>query len=53
MATDPTPSWFFQANEFADIVLKKIEPRWTAWDGVANMKVIDRAYRAAGMSPAQ
>lgn len=50
---DPTPSWFFQANEFADIVLKKIEPRWTAWDGVANMKVIDRAYQAAGMSPAQ
>jgi predicted dehydrogenase len=48
-AADQTPSWFFQANYFADVVLKRIQPRWNAWDAVDNMALIDRVRVAANL----
>jgi predicted dehydrogenase len=45
-----TPSYTYQARAFAALVRDppKLQP---AWDGVANMRVIDAAYCAAGMQP--
>lgn len=46
---DRTPTYVFQAREFARVVLDDAEIRTTAEDAVANMEVIDAVYRAAGL----
>lgn len=49
MSFDRTPTYVFQAREFARVVLEQAEIRTTADDAVANMGVIDAVYRAAGL----
>ena len=46
-----TPTYVFQAREFAKVVLGGMDIRTTADDGIANMTAIDAVYRAAGLSP--
>ncbi|MET0986630.1 MAG: Gfo/Idh/MocA family oxidoreductase, partial [Steroidobacteraceae bacterium] len=48
---DSTPTYVFQARAFAHVVRNGGPIRTSATDGVANMRVIDEIYRAAGMSP--
>ncbi|MGB3811373.1 MAG: Gfo/Idh/MocA family oxidoreductase [Parvibaculum sp.] len=48
---DITPTYVFQAREFVKVVREGLPIRTTVEDGVANMRVIDAVYRAAGMSP--
>lgn len=48
---DRTPTYVFQAREFARVVVDQAEIRTTAEDAVANMEVIDAVYRAAGLGP--
>ncbi len=46
---DLVSSWFCQANAFAKLVREWNGGPVPAWDAVANMKVVDAVYRAAGM----
>jgi predicted dehydrogenase len=46
---DRTPTYVFQAREFARVVLEQAQIRTTAEDAVANMEIIDEVYRAAGL----
>ncbi len=46
---DLVSSWFCQANAFAKLVRQWNGGPVPAWDAVANMKVVDAVYRAAGM----
>ncbi len=48
---DRTPTYVFQARAFADVVRRDTAIRTTGADGVANMRVIDAVYRAAGLQP--
>jgi len=45
------PTYSYQAAEFAAVVRDGAPIRTTAEEGVANMRVIDAVYRAAGMTP--
>lgn len=45
-----TPSYTFQARIFAELLSAKGD-KATAWDAVANMRVIDEIYRMAGLRP--
>lgn len=48
---DRTPTYVFQAREFAAVVLDQAAIRTTAEDAVANMAAIDAVYRASGLGP--
>ena len=48
---DSTPTYVYQARAFADIVRRGAPVLTTGADGVANMRVIDDVYRAAGLTP--
>lgn len=45
-----TPTYYFQAREFAEVIRNNIAIRTPASDGVANMRIVDDVYRASGMS---
>ena len=45
------PTYAFQLDAFCDAVLRGTPVATTPEDAVANMKVIDAVYRAAGMEP--
>ena len=47
------PTYEFQLQAFCDAVLRGAPPRTPPSDAVANMRVIDAIYRAAGMQPRQ
>ena len=47
------PTYFFQLRAFADAVLRNEPFVTTPADSIANMRVIDAVYRAAGMQPRQ
>lgn len=46
-----TPTYFYQARAFAEVVRNRAAIKTTASDALANMRVIDAIYRAAGMLP--
>lgn len=46
---DLVSSWFCQANAFAKLAREWSGGPVPAWDAVANMRVVDAVYRAAGM----
>ncbi|MFA7596726.1 MAG: Gfo/Idh/MocA family oxidoreductase [Novosphingobium sp.] len=46
---DMTPTFVFEWKEIADVIRNGAPIRTPAGDGVANMKVVDAIYRAAGM----
>jgi predicted dehydrogenase len=46
-----TATYAFQAQAFADVVLRGAPVRTSASDAPANMQVIDEIYRSAGMRP--
>ncbi len=48
---DRTTTYVYQARAFADVVRHDAPVLTTGADGVANMRVIDAVYRAAGLSP--
>jgi predicted dehydrogenase len=48
---DRRPTYAYQLDAFVDAVLKGTPLPTDGRDGVANMKVIDAAYRAAGLPP--
>ena len=48
---EATTSYVFQARAFAEAVRKRTPIRTSASDALANMRVIDAIYRAAGMLP--
>ena len=50
---DLVSSWFCQANAFAKLVCDWNGSAVPAWDAVANMRVVDAVYRAAGMAVRQ
>ena len=47
------PTYEFQLQAFCDAVLRGAPTRTPPSDAVANMRVIDAIYRAAGMQPRQ
>jgi predicted dehydrogenase len=55
--TEPRPSrdptYLFQLRGFADAVLRDQPVLTGPGDSIANMRVIDAAYRAAGLEPRQ
>ncbi len=48
---EPMPTYDWQALAFADNIRNGTPVRATGAEGVANMRVIDDIYRAAGMNP--
>lgn len=48
---DRTTTYVYQARAFADVVRRDAPILTTGADGVANMRVIDAVYRAAGLRP--
>lgn len=48
---DKTPTYAFQAREFAAAVRGRAPIRTTGADGISNMRVIDSVYRVAGLTP--
>jgi predicted dehydrogenase len=50
-AADPTPSYVFMLRTFADAVLRGADPVSGTAQAVEAMRVVDAAYRAAGMAP--
>jgi len=51
--TDPTPSYVWMLRAFADAVLRGADPVSGTAQAVEAMRVVDAAYRAAGMEPRQ